>query len=285
MGFTRSITDIKVHQKLGDYPNQDNGLTAEELKKKFDYPSETLQNDLNKLEEELESVVGAANIGALPLDDNDDSNNNVQAKLEYIHKEAQEATLGQIPDGTITESKLATSFSNFIAKKNDELQVGLNSEKINGKTYSELQEEMANQKALYIEDEFTFRIMKKSHEILTKEYELDDTRMILMTFVGATSDGEIKCSISFDCGTNTIIDLLQKETSLNSNSLFMKNAENLDYNYFTKSGSYRLDLNSIKYNKETHKLTIEYIKVTGLDESETSDSYLKTNIYGISGKI
>ena len=33
MSFTRSTTDISVHQKLGDYPNQDNGLTPEELKK------------------------------------------------------------------------------------------------------------------------------------------------------------------------------------------------------------------------------------------------------------
>ena len=36
MGFTRSTTDISVHQKLGDYPNLDNGLTPDDLKKRYD---------------------------------------------------------------------------------------------------------------------------------------------------------------------------------------------------------------------------------------------------------
>ena len=81
MRFTRSTTDISVHQKLGDYPNQDNGLTPEELKKRYDLPAEQLQKDLNKLEEELEAMSGAGNVGAMPLDDEDESPNNIQAKI------------------------------------------------------------------------------------------------------------------------------------------------------------------------------------------------------------
>ena len=138
MGFTRSTTDISVHQKLGDYPNQDNGLTPEELKKRFDYPAKKVQEDLNNLEMELEAMSGAGSIGAMPLDDEDVSSNNIQAKMQYLKKEIQNTTLGEIPDGTITESKIETNFANEIAKKNGELQTGLNSEKLDGSTKQEI---------------------------------------------------------------------------------------------------------------------------------------------------
>ena len=60
MGFTRSTTDISVHQKLGDYPNLDNGLTPDDLKKRYDYPAETIQRDLNNLEVELEKETNSS---------------------------------------------------------------------------------------------------------------------------------------------------------------------------------------------------------------------------------
>lgn len=117
MSFTRSTTDISVHQKLGDYPNQDNGITADELKKKFDYPAETLQKDLNKIVEELENENATQNIGASKLDENDETENNIQAKLNKIYQATKDVTLGQIPDGTITEKKLANDYANSLAKK------------------------------------------------------------------------------------------------------------------------------------------------------------------------
>lgn len=117
MSFTKSTTDISVHQKLGDYPNQDNGMTADELKKKFDYPAETLQKDLNKIVEELENENATQNIGASKLDENDETENNIQAKLNKIYQATKDVTLGQIPDGTITEKKLANDYANSLAKK------------------------------------------------------------------------------------------------------------------------------------------------------------------------
>lgn len=107
MGFTRSTTDISVHQKLGDYPNQDNGLSTEELKKTFDKPAETLQNDLNKLEEELENKNSASNLGANPIYGDDNSAPNVQAKLIRIYEQIQNIILNQIPDSTVTTEKIA----------------------------------------------------------------------------------------------------------------------------------------------------------------------------------
>ena len=107
MGFTRSTTDISVHQKLDDYPNRDDGLTPEEIKKRYDYPAETLQNDLNKLEAELENINASTNIGANKIDDNDTSEPNIQAKLIRIYEQLQNVILNQIPDGTITTEKVA----------------------------------------------------------------------------------------------------------------------------------------------------------------------------------
>lgn len=137
MSFTKSTTDISVHQKLGDYPSQDDGITADELKKKFDYPAETLQEDLNKVVEELSKNTASSNIGADKIHESDASAENVQAKLEKIYKDLQNVTLGQIPDGSITEEKLNANYSSTLAKKDGELQIGLNAEKLGGFRFSD----------------------------------------------------------------------------------------------------------------------------------------------------
>lgn len=185
MGFTRSITDISVHQKLGDYPNQDNGLTPEELKKRYDLPAEQLQKDLNKLEDELEAMSGAGNVGAMPLDDEDESPNNIQAKMEYLKKEIQNTALGGIPDGTVTEAKIETNFANKIAKKDGELQTGLNSEKLGGSTKEEILNSagsFSNVQATTISGKLTALLNTwekciKSEEL---EFELNNLRYFLI---------------------------------------------------------------------------------------------------------
>lgn len=132
MGFKRSTTDIKVHQSLGDTPNVDNGITAEDLKKRYDFPAETIQNDLNALMGELEETTGASNIGAEPLEDGDTSGNTIKDKLIELKNRIANAMLGQIPNGTITKEKLNTDFSNLIAEKDGELQKNLNAEMLGG---------------------------------------------------------------------------------------------------------------------------------------------------------
>jgi hypothetical protein len=283
MGFTRSTTDISVHQKLGDYPNQENGMTPEDLKKRYDLPAEILQKDLNKLEEELESVIGASNVGALTLDVADDSNNNVQAKLEYIYGQLQNVALGQIPDGSITEAKLETNYANTLPKKNGELQENLNAEKIGGKTYADVQEEIANQKALYVEDSFTFSLPAGVNELLQKEYQLDGTRIILIAFKGATNDSNIGNFVVFDCATNTIIQLINN-SGITTRGIFMTEAQDLNYTDFAYGGANKLKLNGIFYNNDTKKITFEYIKQSR-DSNGSNNNYLTTKIYAISGKI
>lgn len=138
MGFTRSERDVKIIQKLSDYPNAEDGMSAEQLKENFDKGSLILQEDLNKLQEELEENKSAGFLGAQYLDDTDESSNNVQAKLEYLLNQIKGVSQGQVPDGSITEKKLDPSYSNSVAKKDGTLQKGLNAEKIGGILVSEI---------------------------------------------------------------------------------------------------------------------------------------------------
>lgn len=139
MGFTRSTTNVSVHQGLSDYPNQDDGLTAAQLKATFDFPAETLQNDLNGLETELEDVSSAANIGADVITAGDESDANVQAKLEKLAADMVGITQGAVADGSITLAKLASSLADSLAVKDGTLQTGLNSQKVGGYTISNIQ--------------------------------------------------------------------------------------------------------------------------------------------------
>lgn len=211
MGFTRSITDISVHQKLGDYPNQDNGLTPEELKKRYDLPAEQLQKDLNKLEDELEAMSGAGNVGAMPLDDEDESPNNIQAKMEYLKKEIQNTVLGGIPDGTVTEAKIETNFANKIAKKDGELQTGLNSEKLGGSTKDEILNaagSFSNVQATTISGKLTASLNTwqkciKSEEL---EFELNNLRyfLIRMNVLSSTFDKNYENLFIYDAGLGIV---------------------------------------------------------------------------------
>lgn len=137
MSFTRSTTDVNVHRNMPDYPTGE-GISASDLKEAFDSEAEGLQGDINRLATELEDTTSASNLGAAALTDGDTSGATIQAKLEKLQDEIEDATLGQIPDGTITEAKLNDDYAATLAKKNGELQEGLNTEKLNGKTEAQL---------------------------------------------------------------------------------------------------------------------------------------------------
>lgn len=122
MGFTRLNDNLSVHQSLSDEPNIDDGLSSEELKKKFDEPVEKLKKALNDLMNELESNASAGMMGAQKLNDTDDSAENIQAKLERLQSqittinntniatskiENEAITTSKIADANVTTEKLA----------------------------------------------------------------------------------------------------------------------------------------------------------------------------------
>ena len=138
MGFTRFTDNVSIHQSMADEPNVDDGLSAEQLKAKFDEPAEKTQTAINNLMSELEAKDGASSIGAYPLAEGDTSEANVGAKLSYLLEEIQGTSMGQVPDGSITKTKLASDFSEVIAEKDGSLQTNLNAEKLGGKMLDEL---------------------------------------------------------------------------------------------------------------------------------------------------
>lgn len=148
MGFTRFNTDVKVHESLSDYPNIDDGMTAEALKTLFDKPGVDLKEALNGLMAELEATSAANSIGVGALYENDESGNTLISKLRYIYNALVEAVMGQIPDNSITQPKLDSSYEATLAKKNGNLQTGLNSEKVGGKTYSQIVADTMNLKKI-----------------------------------------------------------------------------------------------------------------------------------------
>lgn len=137
MSFTRSTTPTDVHQNMPDYPSGE-GYTTAQLKTAFDAPATGIKSDLNGLMTELEDTSSASNIGATAIAAGDDSDGNVQAKLEKLQDELTGIALGDMPDGSITQAKMNGTYEATIAKKDGTLQIGLNAEKLNGKTEAQL---------------------------------------------------------------------------------------------------------------------------------------------------
>lgn len=96
MAFTRSDTKTNYISELLDLPNDQQGLTAAQLKAKFDQAGTDLKNWINNvLLPALESTVagssGASNIGATAITDLDGTT--VQALLESLRNKLKSTTL------------------------------------------------------------------------------------------------------------------------------------------------------------------------------------------------
>ena len=85
MAFTRSTDDLNIIAALNDEPNDVGGLTAAELKAKFDAASLALQTFINAHIDELAASTAATNIGAVAVDG---SATNLQAQLEVLRNAA-----------------------------------------------------------------------------------------------------------------------------------------------------------------------------------------------------
>lgn len=102
----RVTSDLGTISTLDDRPNDTGGLTAAELKAKFDEDSGKLKTYLNDvLLPFLEGTAAAASlgIGTIP----GFSADNIQTALEEIVTAMQEITLGSVADRSITLAKLA----------------------------------------------------------------------------------------------------------------------------------------------------------------------------------
>lgn len=108
MALTKYTASTAIIAALADLPNATDGLTAAQLKAKFDENPEAFKTFVNTLIDQLESTTdsssGADQIGATSITDL--TGNTVQALLESL-KALVDSQL-PTPDGSITNTKLAT---------------------------------------------------------------------------------------------------------------------------------------------------------------------------------
>lgn len=105
--LTKLTDDLNIIALLDNEPNDVGGLSAEELKAKFDEGSLIIQKYINEvLIPEMASENGAANIGITTVPALTGAET-VQAALEAIERQMAEMTQGSVADGSIITQKLA----------------------------------------------------------------------------------------------------------------------------------------------------------------------------------
>lgn len=105
--LTKLTDDLNIIALLDNEPNDVGGLSAEELKAKFDEGSLIIQKYINEvLIPELAGENGAANIGITTVPALTGAET-VQAALEAIERQMAEMTQGAVADSSIITQKLA----------------------------------------------------------------------------------------------------------------------------------------------------------------------------------
>lgn len=95
--------DLNIIQKLDDYPNDVDGMSADELKAKFDEAATEIAKYIN---ETLIPAIKAANIPFAKVSGIESET--VQGAVEETYAAVQGAVVGKIPNASITMAKLAS---------------------------------------------------------------------------------------------------------------------------------------------------------------------------------
>lgn len=109
-------TNLNIIQQLDDEPNDVGGLTAAELKAKFDEAGLTIQTWIN---ETLLPAMIAANLAFAKT--TDIPAETVQAAIENIQEQLKQTIVGAVPNGSVDYIKLATDVTTILTT----LQTGL----------------------------------------------------------------------------------------------------------------------------------------------------------------
>ena len=102
MSIPKLTKDLAVIQKLSDLPNSTEGLTAAQLKAKFDEAPLEIQKWLN---ENLVPSITAENI-PFPSSSEIEGDNLMDA-LKSVHTQVKDASTGAIVNGSVTMEKLS----------------------------------------------------------------------------------------------------------------------------------------------------------------------------------
>ena len=119
MSLPRVPNTLGTISKLDDRPNDTGGLTAAELKAKFDKDAETLKSFLNNLLiPYLESASAAAQLGIKTIPGF--SAADIQTALEQIVAAMQDVTQGAVANKSITLEKLAEDVTTVLDGKQEQ---------------------------------------------------------------------------------------------------------------------------------------------------------------------
>lgn len=103
MSIPKLTADLSVIQKLADLPNSTDGLTAQELKARFDQAGLEIQTWIN------ESLVPALQAQNIPFAASAQINAaNVQDAIAAVQGQIRDAASGTIVNGSVTKEKLAS---------------------------------------------------------------------------------------------------------------------------------------------------------------------------------
>ena len=102
MALEKLTEDVAVHQRLGDEPNAENGLTADDLKKLFDKPAELIKafiNDKlvpNAVDRRGDSMAGALSVPAPTAGNHAANKDYVDSKVHLSYTEPEDWKHGDI---------------------------------------------------------------------------------------------------------------------------------------------------------------------------------------------
>lgn len=122
MAFDRFDHDMNIISALDPLPNDETGLTAEQLQAKFDEGGLAQKAFINAFLDALEAETGSLSVGAANMGGTDTSDGNVGAKLNWLRAHidsvAANFVLGLLAPGSVTPPMLS-----FDPATQDELNV------------------------------------------------------------------------------------------------------------------------------------------------------------------
>lgn len=105
MPFQKLNDDLNIISKLADEPNDVGGLTAAQLKEKFDAAGNAIKEFINTIFIAQLENSGATNIGIKPIEALPEAVT-IQTALENITAQLANVVIGQIPNLSITSEKI-----------------------------------------------------------------------------------------------------------------------------------------------------------------------------------
>ena len=116
MALPEFTTDLNIIQQLADEPNDVDGLSAQDLKEKFDEAGLTIQKWLN---ETLLPALIASNLGFTKTTEIPEET--IQAAIVNVQAQVKNMAIGAVPNGSVNYLKLASDVTTLLTNLSNAL--------------------------------------------------------------------------------------------------------------------------------------------------------------------